>query len=63
MNILDDFLKEVKAFGVMKLSRKTGISCMTMYNWLHGRFLPSLEAIVKCLDAMGLELLIFDKEQ
>lgn len=62
MDILDKFLDEIRRFGVYDLSDMTGIAVSTIYTWINKHSIPSLINAQKCANAMGLELLLFDKE-
>lgn len=64
MNITEQFLDEIRKHGNYKqLSKKAGIGMNTINFWLHHGVMPKLETAEKVLDAMGLELLIFEKEK
>ena len=62
MKILDEFIAEIRKFGVKKVSRLSNISHATIYNWTQGRAIPTLFMAAIVADAMGLEFLIFEKE-
>jgi hypothetical protein len=62
MDILDKLLDEIKRFGVYNLSDATDIAVSTIYTWINKHSIPSLINAQKCANAMGLELLLFDKE-
>ena len=62
MNILEEFLIEIKKFGVKKVARLSGISASAIYTWTRGRYVPTLTKAQQVANAMGLEFLLFDKE-
>ena len=62
MKILDEFIAEIRRFGVKKVARLSNISYQTIYNWTQGRAIPTLTNAQQVADAMGLEFLLFDKE-
>lgn len=59
--ILDELLKEIRLRGSLEVSRKSGIAKNTIESYLYGKAIPSLVKAEKLADAMGLELLMFDK--
>jgi len=61
MNILNEFITEIKRFGVLNAARLAGISAKTIYNWTEGITIPTLVKAQQVANAMGLEFLIFDK--
>lgn len=61
MDIVEEFLAEVKKFGVLKVSRLSGVNKGTIYKWIYGDTTPTLAKAQQVADAMGLEFLIFDK--
>jgi DNA-binding phage protein len=62
VKILEDFLQEIRKFGLTKVSRLSGVSIRTIGQWLYSDVMPTLDNAVKVADAMGLEFLLFDKE-
>lgn len=62
MKILDEFILEIKKFGMFKLSRTAKIPYTTIYQWCNKQKIPTLVNAQKAADAMGLEFLIFEKE-
>lgn len=62
MKILDEFIAEIRKFGVRKVSRLSGVSEVTIYNWTQKRIIPTLTNAQKVANAMGLEFLLFDLE-
>ena len=62
MKIVEEFVAEIKRFGVKKVSRLSGISSNTIYGWTQKRIAPTLQNAQKVADAMGLEFLLFEKE-
>lgn len=61
MDILNEFLTEVKKFGVSKVARISGVCKHTIFNWIYGTTTPTLTKAQQVANAMGLEFLIFDK--
>ena len=61
MKILEEFIAEIRKFGVKKVSRLSGVSWVTIYNWTQKRAIPTLTNAQRVANAMGLEFLIFDK--
>ena len=61
MKIVEEFIAEIRKFGISKLSRMSGISRTTITKWLSGESSPTLVHAQQCADAMGLEFLLFDK--
>jgi DNA-binding phage protein len=61
MKILDEFIAEIKKFGMFKLSKKSGVSYTAIYQWVNKRKIPTLLNAQKCANAMGLEFLIFEE--
>lgn len=62
MNILDEFIAEIKKFGIARAAELSGLSLDTLYRWTGKKTIPSLANAQKVADVMGLEFLIFDKE-
>jgi transcriptional regulator with XRE-family HTH domain len=60
MPILDEFIKEIKEFGIYKAAKISGVSAYTLYNWTQKKAMPSLAKAQKVANAMGLEFLIFE---
>lgn len=60
--ILDDLLKEIRYRGAYAVSRASGVPKTTIESWLYGKAIPSLVKAAIVADAIGLELLLFDKE-
>ena len=61
MKILEEFIQELKAFGIKKASIISGVSSGTIYNWTRRRRTPALDAAQKVANAMGLEILLVEK--
>jgi DNA-binding phage protein len=61
MKILEEFITEVRKFGIRKVARLSGISEFTIGQWLYQGAIPSLVNAQKVANAMGLEFLIFEK--
>lgn len=62
MRILDEFVGEIKRFGVLKVAELSCVSKTTIYEWLRGTRIPSLVNAQKVANAMGLEFLLFEEE-
>lgn len=60
MKILDEFISEIKKFGVKKVAKLSGVSVHTIYGWTRGRLIPSLTNAQNVANAMGLEFLLFE---
>lgn len=63
MNIFDALIEEMKKYGTRKISRKTGISENTMYNWTIGRATPSLPTAEIVANAMGMDLCLKERTE
>ena len=61
MKILEEFIAEIRKFGVKKVSRSSGVSCVTIYNWTQKGAIPTITNAQRVANAMGLEFLIFEK--
>ena len=61
MKILEEFICEIKKFGVRKVAKISGVSEFTIGQWLYRGKIPSLVNAQKVANAMGLEFLIFEK--
>lgn len=62
MKILDDFIREIRKFGITKASRLSGVPRDTIYAWVYGKNIPTLTKAQKVANAIGLEFLLFEKE-
>ncbi len=62
MRILDEFVGEIKKFGVSKVAKLSCVSKTTIYGWLEGTRIPTLVNAQKVANAMGLEFLLFEEE-
>ena len=60
--IVNEFLDEIKKFGITRVARVSGVKRATIYAWITGKNSPSLASAEKVASAMGLELLLFEKE-
>lgn len=60
MDILKDFIAEVKKFGVHKIAKISGVPANTIYEWTRGKNIPTLVNAQKVANAMGMEFLLFD---
>ena len=61
MKILDDFISEVKKFGVKRVAKISNVPAVTIYNWIEKGSIPSLVNAQRVANAMGMEFLLFDK--
>lgn len=61
MKILDEFIAEIRKFGMAKAARIAGIPKCTVYDWVYGLSIPTMTNAIKVADAMGLEFLLFEK--
>ena len=61
MKILDEFIEEIKKFGVRKAAKISGVGEQTIYGWVQRNRIPTLVNAQKVANAMGLEFLIFDR--
>lgn len=61
MKILDEFIAEIKKFGVTKASKISGVPRDTIFGWTHGKSIPTLTNAQRVANAVGLEFLLFDK--
>ena len=60
--VLEEFILEVKRFGVMNAARASGVNSATIRGWIYQEINPTLATAARVADAMGLEFLLFDKE-
>lgn len=61
MKIVDEFIAEIKKFGVTQASRRSGVPVSTINGWVNDHRVPQLDKAQKVADGMGLEFLLFDK--
>lgn len=61
MKILEEFIAEIRKFGIRKVAKLSGVSEFTIGQWLYQGRIPSLVNAEKVASAMGLEFLLFDK--
>ena len=61
MKILDEFIEEIKKFGMFKCSQKSGVSYTAIYQWVNKKKIPTIINAQRVAYAMGLEFLIFEK--
>lgn len=61
--ILNDFIAEIRKHSVYGLARKSGVSVTAIESWIYEKSVPSLINAARVADAMGLEFLLFDKEE
>ena len=62
MKILDEFIEEIKKFGVSNAATLSGVSQPALWKWIEGKTIPTLVNAQKVANAMGLEFLLFDME-
>ena len=62
MELLEDFLNEIKKRGISAVARKSNVPLRTVQSWVYGQCVPSLVLAQKVADAMDMEFLLFDKE-
>ena len=62
MKILDEFIEEIKNFGVSKAASLSGVSQAALWKWVSKETIPTLVNAQKVANAMGLEFLLFDME-
>ncbi len=62
MKILEEFIAELKKFGIKKAAALCDIPAGTIYQWTAGNRIPTLVNAQKVANAMGLEFLIFNME-
>ena len=62
MKVLNEFIEEIKNFGQSKVSKLAKIDRKTIYRWCAGKTIPTLDNAQKVADVMGLEFLLFEKE-
>lgn len=60
--LIDDFITEIKKFGISKVSRLSGVKIGTISNWCRKKYIPTIDNAQKVANAMGLEFLLFEKE-
>ena len=63
MKVLDEFIEEIKKFGVVRLAKKAGLNQPTISSWCCKKTTPSLVNAQKAANAMGLEFLLFEMEE
>lgn len=61
MKLLEEFLAELRKFGVRKASKLSGVHEQTIYAWTQNRKEPKITTAQKVANAIGLEFLLFDK--
>lgn len=61
MKIVDEFIAEIKKFGIVQAARVSGVSVGTINGWVYEGRAPRLDNAQKVADGMGLEFLLFDK--
>ena len=62
MKILDEFIEEIKNFGVSKAASLSGVSQAALWKWVAKETIPTLANAQKVANAMGLEFLLFEME-
>ena len=61
MTIIEEFLSEIKKYGIVQASRKSGVPIGTINGWVYEGRAPRLDNAQKVADAMNLEFLLFEK--
>ena len=61
MKILDEFIAEIRKFGVNRAAKASGISQATLWKWVGKQATPTLVNAQVVANAIGLEFLLFDK--
>lgn len=62
VEILDDFINEIKKHTIKELAAKSGVHENTIYNWTKRKEIPTLINAQKVANAMDMEFLLFEKE-
>ena len=62
MDIVQEFIKEVRKFGQRKASVLSGVPWRTIQGWCKEGRMPTLANAQRVANAMGLEFLLFEKE-
>ena len=62
MKIIDDFIAEIRRFGIKKVANLSGVSREVITLWCSKKINPTLANAEKVADAMGFEFLLFEKE-
>ena len=60
--LINEFLNEIKKFGIAKVSKLSGVARTTLTKWCSGEIVPTFVNAQKVASAMGLEFLLFEKE-
>lgn len=60
--LINEFLNEIKKFGIAKVSNLSGVARTTLTKWCSGEIVPTFVNAQKVANAMGLEFLLFEKE-
>lgn len=60
--LLDEFIREIKKFGISKVEKLSGINRNTISSWIRKKYIPTMDNAQKVANAMGLEFLLFEKE-
>lgn len=60
--LINEFLNEIKKFGIAKLSMLSGVAQTTLTKWCSGEIVPTLVNAQKVASAMGLEFFLFENE-
>lgn len=63
MDILKEFIEEIKKFGIKKAAELSGVSRFTIYDWTRGKRIPTIVNAQKVANAMGMEFLLFEMEK
>lgn len=63
MNVVEEFYKEIRKFGVRRAALLSNVSANTISSWLKGKRNPTLQNAQKVANVMKLEFLLFDMEE
>lgn len=59
--VLDEFIAEIKKYGVTRAAYASGISQATLWKWVGKQAVPTLVNAQVVANAIGFEFLLFDK--
>ena len=59
--VLDEFIKEIRRYGVTRTAKVSGISQATLWKWVSKQATPTLVNAQQVANAIGFEFLLFDK--
>ena len=61
LNVIEDFLNQVRIYGLSMAARKSGVSFGTIAGWIYEGRAPRFDLVIRLADAIGMEFLLFDK--